>query len=866
MPQGPIDRSSPGSPAFEFSPDAEILHYRIIRPLGRGARGEVYLAEDTRLERRVALKFLPGWLVDDPKSREQLVNEAKAASKLNHPNIAGIYALEEYQGHCFFAMEYVDGITLKEILLQENLPLEKIAGIALDICHGLEAAHALGIIHRDIKPQNIMIDNGGRAKICDFGLALRAGHGDQDRGTTAGTMAYMSPEQALRAEVDHRSDIFSLGVVLYEMAAGKLPFEGEYEAALHYCIVNEAPKPLNDRRPDLPETLFRVIDKSLNKKPGRRYQSASEMAADLEISSGRIATDSKGFRAKAAILISLLTLFVVIFFWFLRPGIITPRAPGKILVVFPLQNLGPPEDQYFADAMTDVITTELAKVTSLKIISRTSAVIIAGAKMTIPQKARKSGFDYVLEGTVLLDKSGEQNRARINLQLIRAIDDTHLWADTYDRTVQELFPMQMEIAEKVTAELDIKLAEREEKSIGKAPTASGLAYDYFLRGIYYQHRSWRDQDRLIAVQMYEKAIEYDPKFALAYAMLAQTHSVMYLEYNDRTERRLNLAREAVDAALRLEPDLPQAHLALGTYYYSILEFDLATAEFRKAEKSQPHNSDILGALAGLLRRKGDFKQALSYYKAAFQVDPLSQLRAFDVGCTYGMLRKYTESEEYLDTAKSLAPDWPLPYIYDAWTRIFWKGDKDSAREILAGASEMANLSTTEYFEYYWWILRVIDEDYNRTLNKIVIGPDSASYYLAKGRIYHLTNDLLREKAYFDSARTILEPLVAAQPYDPRFHSELGLAYAGLNNKEKAISEGRQAVEILSFGKDAYNGQFMTANLAEIYVMTGEYDEAVKLVKDLLSRPGFASIPYFKADPIWAPILDKPQFKKLEKSF
>ncbi len=863
MAHDPTDRSSQDLPADQFSQNTAILHYRIIRLIGRGAMGDVYLAEDTRLERAVALKFLPDWLSEDTAARQRLIEEARAASRLNHPNITAVYSLEEFKGRHFIVMEYVEGIPLKEMAKAEQITLKLLVNLAIDICKGLEAAHSLGIIHRDIKPQNILIDKNGRAKICDFGIALHKDRTQKTGTVLAGTAAYMSPEQAQGAEADQRSDIFSLGSMLYEMATGKQAFAGEYEAALLYSVINESPMPLSKLRPDLPITFQNIVDRAMRKNPLDRYQNTTDMICELKELLKPAGIQKRIFPVRPILLVSGLLILMLVTLWILRSNYLTGGKKIPALAVLPFENLGKAEDQYIADGMTDAITTELAKLRNLRVISRTSAQQIAKRNLTIPEIGRRLNVDYVLEGTIHLDYSGPKTKVRINPQFIKSFDDNHLWVETYEGTVDSLFHLQAEIAQNVARELNIRISTAEKKLLGAEPTANTRAYDYYLKGIYYLHRTWRAQDRIIAAQMFEKAIDLDPKFALAYAMLSQTHSVMYWEYNDRSEKRLAMARNAVNAALNLNPRLPEAHTALGTYYYSKMDFDSALVQYRIADKSQPHNAEILGALAGLYRHKGDINKASSYYEEAFGNDPLSQLRAFDVGYTYGMLRNYAVSEDYLERAISLAPDWPLPYIYKAWTAIFWKGDKQQARETLAAAYDITDLSKTEYYEYYWWLLRIIDLDYNQTLSRIVIGSDSASYYLAKGRIYHLTNDLACEQAYFDSARIVLEPMAQAQPADPRFHSQLGLAYAGLHQTEQAIAEGKKSIEILSFDRDAYQGQFMVAGLAEIYVMTGKYDEALKQIKSLLAHPGFTSIPYLKADPIWAPLWELPSFKHLE---
>jgi serine/threonine protein kinase len=870
VPSGHNDNSFNDQPKQDsLAYGSVISHYKIINLIGRGAMGEVYQAEDLKLERLVALKFLPRWLSQDAVARNGLIQEARAASKLNHSNIMAIYAMEECQGRDFIVMEYIDGASLRELICRGEASVKNIVELGLQICKGLDAAHGEKIIHGDIKPQNILLNSKDVIKICDFGLARFRGSSDfLKAGSTAGTVAYMSPEQVEGQEIDTRSDIFSTGVVLYEMLSGYRPFQGEYEAALTYSIVNDNPKPLSDYRTDLPAKLEGIIGKSLAKDPIKRYQDISEMILELESLFQTEETVEKikpFYITKSKLFFFGIAFFIVttvILLFFLIPRTPSTASSSEKLIVIPFENLGSSDDENFAEGFADLVTTELAQIRGLGVISRSTANHYKGSNKTVQEIGNEVRADYILEGSVMLEKTVQPSRVRINCQLIKVANDTHIWAQAYERDITDIFATQSEIAQNVTAKLNLTLIESQRQLQNIAPTKDEDASIFYVQGLGYFGKTWSERDLRIAIQMYEKAIMHDSSFALAYAMLSKAHSVMYGEYYDRSPERIALARQTAEKALKISPNLPEAHLALGTYYYIILETDQAMSEYRIMEKSQPNNSDLLGSIAGLLRRKGDFHGALSYYISAFKYDPRSQLRAFDIALTFSMLREYPESENYLNQAAALAPDWPLPYMYKAWLQIFWKGDIEHARQILSEAARITDLSKTEYYEYYWWLSRIVDRDYSETLRKITLGPDSASYYLSKGRIYHLLNDASLERAYFDSALVFLENKVKAQPYDPRFHSQIGFAYAGLNEYDKAIPEGKTAVEMLPFEKDAYNAQFLLANLAEIYVMAGNKKAALEQLDVLLSHPGFTSIPYVKVDPIWAPLLSEPGFEKL----
>ena len=848
-----------------------VSHYKIIEKIGAGGMGEVYLAEDTSLHRQVALKFLSVQLCQDEDCRNRFKLEAEATAALKHPNIVIIYEVSEYQGRPYFAMELVEGRSLRDLIKHKELNLDEIVDTAIQICEGLQEAHENGIIHRDIKPSNVILDKKGRPKILDFGLATMRGTEHLAKtGSTLGTVQYMSPEQAKGDVIDNRSDIFSFGVVLYEMITGRLPFKGEYEASIIYSIVNDTPEPLAEYRATVPDSLQNIVSKSLEKDPSMRYQSASDMVPDLRqiIKAGTAGDESRGRKGHRRVLLMtpLIVLFLVavagiIFRWI--PGIHQPDLPErKMLAVLPFDNLGQEEDEYFAGGITDAITTRLAKVEGLGVISRASAMQYHRSDKSLREFSTQLRVDYVLDGTVYWDKSSGISKVMINTNLIRVKDDTYVWAESYKRDLDKIFDVQSEIAQKVTEALNIVLLEPERLSFQKKPTDNLDAYTYYLRGNDYFSRSWGENDLAIAIEMYEKAIELDPAFAMAYTSLSRGHSAMYRELHDRTDQRMEAAKQAADMSLNLEPDLMDAHYALGMYYYGYMKYDSALIEFAIAQKNQPNNSDLFSAIAGVQRHQGKIHEAVANYRKAFRLDPLSPLKAFDVGLTYGLLRQYSTARAYLDRSISMAPDWPLPYIYKAWLYLFWEGSKPEAAKIIRKASKRVDLAQSEYREYYWWLSRILDDDYSKTLERITPGTDTTSYYLYRARVFGLMNIPHLKKVYSDSARIILEPRVKSRPGEARFHGQLGLAYAGLGRKGLAISEGKRAVELLPASRETLDAQFWVANLAEIYVMTSEFDAAIEQLDMLLAIPGFASPQYLRIDPLWKPLQNHPGFVKL----
>ncbi|MBW1916184.1 MAG: protein kinase, partial [Deltaproteobacteria bacterium] len=455
-----------------------ISHYKILEKIGEGGMGVVYKAEDTKLKRTVALKFLPPELTRDVEAKDRFIQEARAAATLDHPNICNVFEIDETEdSQLFIAMACYEGKTLKERIKPEGavnsvpLPIKEAVDIAIQMARGLERAHRKEIVHRDIKPANIFVTHDHEVKILDFGLAKLKGQSQLTKdGHTLGTVAYMSPEQAEGREVDRRSDIWSMGIVLYEMLTGQLPFEGEYEQAVIYSVLNEDPVPIRSLRGEVPEKLSNIVRQMLAKSPGERILNMEDVINFLKefaTGEGYLQSTSSTVIIKrpvskntwllTAVFIAVFALMAAYFFLF-KPAEPVPEMKEKMLVVLPFENLGAPEDNYFADGITEEITSRLAPVHGLGVISRTSAMQYKNTQKTIKQIGEELAVDYVLEGTVRWSKGGEgKARVRVTPQLIKVADDTHLWSKRYDRVIEDIFAVQSEIAEKVIKQLDIKL-------------------------------------------------------------------------------------------------------------------------------------------------------------------------------------------------------------------------------------------------------------------------------------------------------------------------------------------------------------------------------------------------------------------------
>ncbi len=849
--------------------------FEIREMIGRGGMGVVYLAHDTRLDRSVAIKSMPPELMDSATTRTRFQREAKLLASLNHPNIAVIHDIIEQESLGYLVLEYVPGQTLAERITKGPLKLQETLTIALQVAEAVAAAHERDVIHRDLKPGNIKLAPDGRVKVLDFGLAKASGSQDKNQdtaitqpGRVIGTPAYMSPEQACGKETDHRTDIWSFGCLMYEMLSGHPPFESETATEILARIIEREPD-WEMLPQDTPSNIRVLLRRCLEKDPRRRLQHIADAVIEINetLISSPVRIPLKLRRMAMIIGAAIIVVLSGVAVWITFNQKAQPSAKEIRLVVLPFENLGPAADSYFATGLTDEVTTRLAGVHGLRVYKNRDGVATRIIK--------ELGVDYILEGTIQRARPSDPNSpVRIRPQLFRASDDSLVWAKPYDNEMSEVLQIQSDLAEEVSQVLDITLLGPERNALQSRPTENTRAYEYYLRGNEYFRRSYLENDVMIAIRMYEKTVDLDPLFAQAYARLSEAHLQMYWFNYDHSEQRLGMAKKAADKAFQLNPNLSEVRLALGDYYFhGLLDYDRALEEFEIARKSQPNNSELLSMIGFVQRRQGKIEEALSNIKRSAELDPLSHNLAWEVGVTFLLLRKYEEAEHYIGRAIELAPDRPIPYSWKVKLYLFWEGKTEKARAVLEEASQNIGALEDRFTVLWSVLLDMFDGDYQKALAQLSLWKleafNSQFYFIPKAQLYAQIHGLMGnqqlEQAYYESARNILETKIQQRPEDARFHSSLGIAYAGLDRKEDAIREGQLAVELLPVTKEAWGGLYRVEDLAHIYLMVGEFDAAIDQLESLLSRPGELSIPLLRLDPAWDPLRNHPRFKKLLKS-
>jgi len=878
-----------------------LAHYRLVEKIGSGGMGVVYRAEDTHLDRTVAIKVLPADAVADPERRRRFVQEAKAASALNHANIIHIYDIGSADGIDFIAMEYVSGKTLDESIGRRGLPVDDALRCAAQVAAALAAAHAAGIVHRDVKPANVMVTEKGLVKVLDFGLAKLM---ERDevlgaattlarppltlQGTIVGTVAYMSPEQAEGKTVDLRSDIFSFGSVLYEMVAGRRAFAGDSTVGTLAAILHQEPTPIEG----IPPELEQIIARCLRKEPDRRIQHMDDVALALdELRDTARAARTRGpaspnasapgagsgsrpwWRWPAGALLCLLLAAALVIgnVGGIRDRLTGSAGPSSIrsIAVLPLENLsGNPEQEYFVDGMTDAITTELGKASGFdKVSAWQSMKVYKKTTKPLGEIAREVDVDALVQGVVLR----EGNRVRISSKLFRISPEKQLWANSYDRELREVLSLQSEVAQAIAREVGVSLAGRQPGPSAAAMSVNPEAYDCYLRGNQYLEQAMEETRERLAIQMYERAVALDSNFYQAYAKLAYAHALLWLNYYDRAESRRDEARAAARTALRLQPNSAEAHLAMGyVHYYGDLDYSAALEELDAAQKINPNDSQVESAIAGVKRRQWRLDEAALHFERATSLSPNRATNAFDLAVTYALLRRYPEADKVFHRAFSLDPGGQY-YARRAWFALV-SGKPDTARATLLEARDKNY--TYQLIPYYWYEVERWTGDYRAALSRLSLDRAEAFewqwFYVPKALLQADALALMGQpeaaRRAYDAARQLLEDKLRSQPDDDRYYGSLGAAYAGLGRRKEAVEAGKKGMELCPPGKEAWRATFRMADMARIYVMVGDPGEAIKQLDHLLSAPGEISTYALQTDPTWVSLKSSAGFQDLIRKY
>jgi len=792
--------------------------------------GVVYRAYDTKLDRDVALKFLPQNFVSSEQEITRFEQEARAISALNHPSIETIHDVDEFNGQKYLVLEYIPGGTLKTKLKKlksegSEFSINEVINYGIEIAEGLAHAHGHGIIHRDVKTDNIMLTAEGKIKLTDFGLAKHRGINEITKtGTTVGTLAYMSPEQIRGEDLDQGSDIFSLGTVLYELVTSCLPFRGEFEAALAYSILNEKPGDINSLRKDISPPLAQVISHCLEKNRSDRYQSAREIADALRSIQRGTYVAIKIHARKPKILWTVTAAILLlaaagIYLFYTKPGVVSTNS--KTIAVLPFLNLsGQAENEYFSDGITEDILTQISKIADLYVISRTTIMQYKGTKKIMKEIGKELSAGVILEGSVR--QSG--NRIRVTSQLIDAETDKHIWAETYDRELKDVFAIQTDVAEKIAAALKAKLSSEERALIEKKPTDNTVAYDYYLEGReYYYHYTNEDNDA--AIERFKKAIDLDPKYALAWAGLSDAYSIKYSEFH-LSNNWLDSAVEAGTKAVAFDGNSAEAYKALGLAYDCMELYTKGLEYYQKAVQLNPNFLPAISNMGAIYFTMGDVDKAFIWFKKAIRLSPTYVVQYTNMSILYRLLGEYDKADEWVRKSLNIQPDY------------------------ISGNSALI----------YNYLLQGKNREVKEVMQKLISSnPNDHAILELAGFVAGATGDFKAAKKYYEQS-------IAMNPSfktDPTTTSGIGLANMLLKEGKRAEAEKLLNGALVLLGEpdsSKMTGGDPEYTIAEIHAIKGDKKEACNWFQKSVND-GYREYRLALLDPCLENIRNEEQFKK-----
>ena len=855
--------------------------YRIERELGRGGMATVYLAQDLRHDRPVALKVLHPDLAST-LGPDRFQREIRLAARLQHPHVLGVHDSGETGGYLWFTMPYVEGESLRNRLERERqLPLDEAVRIAREAADALEYAHKHGVVHRDIKPENILLSSG-HALVADFGIARAVSDGQAGltgTGMIVGTPAYMSPEQASgERQVDGRADLYALGCVLYEMLAGEPPFTGPTAQAVISRALTDSPRPLHSVRQTVPSALDLVLAKAMAKVPADRYATAAEFARALTAASELHSADTTASRSAGArkrhvplaavLLIGILIGVGALFAWKLGSGASDPADATRTIAVLPFENLGAPDDQYFADGMSDEVRGRLATLPGLTVIARGSANQYRDSKKTPAEIARELGARYLLTATVRWEKGGAGgSRVRVTPELVEirpgAAPSTR-WQQPFDAVMSDVFKVQADIAGQVAEALDVELAPKEKQQLETRPTTNMAAYDAYLQG-----NEVFDQGLPVPLQraagLYGRAVALDSTFLEAWSRLSRANSNLYWLTSPLQEYAAT-ARAAATRAAAIAPNSAATHKAQGDIHRFIeADWNHAIEQYNLARQADPQDAEVLSQIAFSQQGAGLWDGAVATLKEGIRLDPRSVSVQQRLARSYLWLRKYPEALRETERLASLAPASAQPTQAMVMAHLAM-GNLEEARKALRSVPK--SIDQTElvaFFANFWdlyWILTDEQQNLLLRLSPAPFGDDRGSWGIVLAQTHYLRGDVARARIYADSSRIDHERILAESPNDDQRTVFLGLGHAILGNKAEAIRYGERAIQITPMTRDAYTGVYLKYLLARIYLMVGETDRAIDQLESVLKTPFYVSPGWLRVDPEWNPIRTHPRFQAI----
>ncbi len=873
----------------------ELGDYELLEEVGRGGQGVVFRARQKSLNRTVALKVISLGQWASKVHLKRFRREAEAAASLDHPCIVPIYEVGERDGQCYFSMKFVEGGQLDEVVRRAPISIRQAAELIAKLARTVHYAHEHGILHRDIKPGNILLDAKGEPHLTDFGLARLVETESTMTRTmeVLGTPSYMSPEQAVgnNAAISNATDVYGLGAVFYQLLTGQPPFAGGATYETIKLLLDTEPKQPRLLNPKIDRDLSTICLKCLEKDPKRRYSSALALAEDLErwlkhepIQARHTGVFTRGRKwvqrnPTSALLVACVVALAAAAVWIVWKSELIQQPLATGIAVLPFENLGDEKEHAaFADGVQDDILTKLAKIADLKVISRTSVMEYRG-KRNMRQIGDTLRVSHVLEGSAR--RSGD--RVHLNAQLIDTRTDTHVWVEQYDRDVNDLFTVQSEIAQKVAQHLHAKLSATEKASIEERPTEDLTAYDFYARAVSMIYNVQvpsestadtplnADKTLSEAVDLLNKAVARDPNFFLAYCQLAFAHNLM-----GNTPARLALAKSAIDSAFRLRPNSGEAHLALGWHlYWGYADYDRARAELALAQQSLPNNPVVYELAGSMDRSQSRWADAKQNLERACELDPRNLPYLINLGSTYLELHDYDQHIRIMDRIVALHPERRVGRIYRASVEVARRADTGPWRAAIENMLTNEPGSEKDPFvagQRYTLALYDRDWDTASSLAAMLSQKHSLGWSFPQlgrdfwvGVIARLKGDETSARPAFMRARAQQEEEIRGHPDDVSLLADLGLIDAGLGRKEEALNEGRRAIEVESSLKDSTTEQYVKKCFAIICAWTGERELALGQLEALTKTPGSHTYGNFRLSPMWDPLRGDPRFEKIVNS-